>query len=151
MRDSIAAVPPPLALEDEVGFAREVADLDVPWSRRIALFVLNQPLGSVGLASVALLLLTAALAPLLAPYSYEVGVADQRLQAPSWAHPLGTDASGRDMLSRILYGARISVTVGFGAVAIATGLATLIGTVSGYFGGLVDLLYGWLDPRVRYQ
>lgn len=139
MRDSIAAAPP-LGLEEDAGFTREVADLDVPWSRRVALFVRNQPLGTVGTAIVGLLLLVAALAPLLAPYSFEFGLADQRLQPPSWAHPLGTDASGRDMLSRIIYGARISVTVGFGAVFIATGLATLIGTVSGYFGGWFDLV-----------
>src|SRR5437762_9279402 len=50
-----------------------------------------------------------------------------------------SDLSGRDMLSRIIYGARISVTVGFGAVAIATGLATIVGMASGYFGGWLDL------------
>lgn len=139
MRESVAAAPA-LPIDDEAGFSREVADLDVPWSRRIALFVRNQPLGTIGLVLVAGLIVTAIAAPLIAPYSYEFGVADDRLQPPTWTHLLGTDASGRDMLSRILYGSRISVTVGFGAVLIATGLATLIGTVSGYFGGWFDLV-----------
>jgi len=139
MRDSLTAARP-RPLEDEGSFAREQPDLDVPWSRRIALFVRHQPLGTIGLAVVALLLVTAALAPLLAPYSYEVGIADQRLLGPSPAHPFGTDASGRDMLSRIVYGARVSVTVGFGAVLIGTGLATVVGLVSGYFGGGLDLV-----------
>ncbi|HZQ98683.1 MAG TPA: ABC transporter permease [Chloroflexota bacterium] len=139
MRESVVAARPGV-FEDELAFTREVPDLDVPWSRRIALFVRNQPLGTIGLAIVLLLLFTAAFAPLLAPYSFEYGVADERLLPPSWAHPFGTDASGRDMLSRIIYGARISVTVGFGAVAIATGLATIVGMASGYFGGFFDLV-----------
>jgi peptide/nickel transport system permease protein len=139
MRESVAAAPA-IPLDDDVGFAREVADLDVPWSRRISLFVRNQPLGTIGLALVAGLIVTAILAPLIAPYSYEFGAADDRLQPPNWTHLLGTDASGRDMFSRILYGSRISITVGFGAVLIATGLATVIGTVSGYFGGWLDLV-----------
>ena len=63
-----------------------------------------------------------------------------RLQGPSLAHPFGTDANGRDMLSRIIWGARISVTVGFGAVAISTLLAVTIGLISGYFGGSFDLI-----------
>jgi peptide/nickel transport system permease protein len=68
-------------------------------------------------------------------------VASIRLQGPSLAHPFGTDANGRDMLSRVIWGARISVTVGFGAVLISTVLATSIGVISGYFGGWFDLLF----------
>ncbi len=106
----------------------------------LGLFIRKKPLGAFGGAIVLLLLLTAILAPLLAPYPYDEAHADVRLQGPSLAHPLGTDANGRDMLSRIIYGARVSVTVGFGAVLIGTGLATIIGAISGYFGGLFDLL-----------
>jgi peptide/nickel transport system permease protein len=103
-------------------------------------FVARKPLGAIGGALVLLLLVMAAAAPLISPYPYDVGEAAVRLQGPSLAHPFGTDPNGRDMLSRIIWGARISVTVGFGAVAISTVLAIVVGVVSGYFGGWIDLL-----------
>jgi peptide/nickel transport system permease protein len=109
------------------------------WARWLRNFIARKPLGAIGGALVLLLLLVAAFAPLLAPYPYDVGNAAVRLQGPSLAHPFGTDANGRDMLSRIIWGARISVTVGFGAVAISTLLAVTVGIVSGYFGGWIDL------------
>jgi peptide/nickel transport system permease protein len=105
---------------------------------RVWWFVRRKPLGAFGAAVVLVLLFTAAFAPILAPYSYEQGDAAKRLRPPGVEHPLGTDANGRDMLSRIIWGARVSVTVGFGSVFIAMSLATLIGTVSGYFGGRLD-------------
>src|SRR5918911_43382 len=108
---------------------------------RLVYFAQHKPLGAVGGVIVLLLILVALGAPWLAPYPYDVGVASSRLQGPSAAHPFGTDANGRDMLSRIIWGARISVTVGFGAVVISTILATTIGVISGYFGGWFDLLF----------
>jgi len=105
-----------------------------------ARFAARKPLGAFGGALVLLLIFVALLAPVLAPYPYDVGIASERLQGPSLAHPFGTDANGRDLLSRIIYGARISVTIGFGAVALSTLLAGTIGIVSGYFGGWIDLL-----------
>jgi peptide/nickel transport system permease protein len=107
------------------------------WLRR---FVTHKPLGAVGAAIILLLLVVAIAAPWLAPYPFDVGVGSDRLQGPSLVHPFGTDANGRDMLSRIIFGARISVTVGFGAVLLSTLLAVSIGTISGYFGGWLDLL-----------
>jgi peptide/nickel transport system permease protein len=104
-------------------------------------FARQKPLGAVGGLIVMLLILVALAAPLLAPYPYDEAVASMRLQGPSLAHPFGTDANGRDMLSRIVWGARISVTVGFGAVLISTVLATTIGVISGYLGGMFDLLF----------
>src|SRR5215831_17793200 len=104
-------------------------------------FVRRKPLGAVGGVIVIVLILVALAAPLLAPYPYDEANASVRLQGPSLAHPFGTDANGRDMLSRIIWGARISVTVGFGAVLISTALATTIGVVSGYMGGVFDLLF----------
>jgi peptide/nickel transport system permease protein len=107
---------------------------------RVRLFLNRKPLGAIGAVIVVLLIVVALAAPLLAPYEYDVGVASERLQGPSLAHPFGTDANGRDMLSRIIWGARISVTVGFGAVALSTLLAVVVGTASGYFGGTIDLV-----------
>ena len=79
----------------------------------------------------------AAIAPLV---SADPGAIDisQRLQSPSWSHPLGTDDLGRDVLVRILYGARISLLVGFVAVGIATSIGILLGALAGYYGRWVD-------------
>jgi peptide/nickel transport system permease protein len=109
------------------------------WAGWLRSFVARKPLGAIGGALVLLMLIVAAAAPVLAPYPYDVGEASVRLQGPSLAHPFGTDANGRDMLSRVIWGARISVTVGFGAVAISTLLAVTVGIISGYFGGWIDL------------
>jgi len=121
---------------------QEATRRPVPSGRvgRVRLFLNRKPLGAIGAAIVLLLIVVALAAPLLAPYEYDVGVASDRLQGPSLAHPFGTDANGRDMLSRIIWGARISVTVGFGAVALSTLLAVVVGTASGYFGGTIDLM-----------
>jgi len=102
-------------------------------------FVARKPLGATGAVLVLLLLLVALLAPWLAPYPFDVGSGTDRLQGPSLAHPFGTDANGRDMLSRVIWGARVSVTVGFGAVSLSTILALVIGVLSAYFGGWFDL------------
>jgi peptide/nickel transport system permease protein len=105
----------------------------------LATFVRRKPLGAIGGAIVLVLLLAAIVGPLVAPYPYDVGVASERLQAPSLAHPFGTDANGRDLLSRIIWGARVSITIGFGAVLISTLLATLVGVLSGYRAGRMDV------------
>jgi peptide/nickel transport system permease protein len=102
-------------------------------------FVVRKPLGAIGGAIVLVLLVMAVAAPWLAPHPYDVGTATERLEGPSLRHPFGTDANGRDLLSRIIWGARISVAVAFGVVAISTFLAVSVGVLSGYFGGWFDL------------
>jgi peptide/nickel transport system permease protein len=67
-----------------------------------------------------------------------------RLQGPSWAHPLGTDDLGQDLLARMLYGGRISLAVGFAAMAVAVVVGVLVGAVSGMAGGRVDAALMWL-------
>jgi peptide/nickel transport system permease protein len=88
----------------------------------------------------AILVLAALLAPLLAPHDpLAIGdVMATRFQPPSWAHPFGTDEFGRDLFSRALYGARVSLSVGILAMLLATSIGSLYGAVSGYFGGIVD-------------
>jgi len=103
-------------------------------------FVLGKPLGAFGAVLILLFLVLAAGAQWLAPYPYDIGTAADRLQWPSLAHPFGTDANGRDLLSRVIWGARVSVTIGFGAVLISTVIACVVGIGSGYFGGWIDLL-----------
>ena len=109
--------------------------------RALGRFVRRKPLGAIGGAIVLLLIITAIFANVIAPYDYDVGQGVDRLKGPSPRHLFGTDNLGRDLFSRIVYGSRISIAVGFGAVFVGTGLATLIGVISGYFGGLFDLLF----------
>jgi len=105
----------------------------------LAVFVRQKPLGAFGAALIILFLILALGAQWLAPYPYDAGTAATRLQWPSLAHPFGTDANGRDLLSRVIWGARVSVTIGFGAVLISTVVAVVVGVGSGYFGGWIDL------------
>jgi peptide/nickel transport system permease protein len=100
----------------------------------------EKPLGAFGGAIVLVLLLCALLAPLIAPYNYDETNVRQRLKPPGNQFYLGTDNLGRDLFSRIVYGARVSVTVGFGAVGLGLCLATVVGVGSGYFGGKFDML-----------
>ena len=97
-------------------------------------------LALAGLVVVALLYAVAILAPLLAPYDpiAQGDLVTTSYLAPGAAHWLGTDQFGRDVLSRILYGARISLAIGFIAVAIAIVLGSLLGAVAGYIGGKAD-------------
>jgi ABC-type dipeptide/oligopeptide/nickel transport system permease subunit len=98
----------------------------------------------VGLVIVGAIVLVALLAPWLAPHDYREQQLPKVLLPPFWqaradpSYPLGTDHLGRDMLSRILFGARTSLLVGAGGVAIAGSLGILLGLLAGYFGGLVD-------------
>jgi peptide/nickel transport system permease protein len=104
-------------------------------------FIRNKPLGAVGGAIVLILILTAIFADQIAPFPYDEGLGTDRLQGYSAKHWLGTDNLGRDMFSRIVYGSRISIAVGFGAVFVGTGLATILGILSGYIGGRFDLIF----------
>jgi peptide/nickel transport system permease protein len=108
------------------------------WLRRACAIVQAKPLGALGGLLILLLVGMAIFAPALAPYDpIQIKAAD-RLRPPSLVYLLGTDDFGRDILSRIIYGARISMVIGLGAVSISTVLATLLGVISGYYGGRVD-------------
>jgi len=93
-----------------------------------------------GLLAIGVFYLVALLTPLIAPYdpTAQGSLLAERLVGPSALHPLGTDRFARDVFSRLLYGARISLTIGFVAVAISVTIGTVLGAVSGYFGGIVD-------------
>ncbi len=108
-----------------------------------ALLVRRKPLGAVSAVVILGLLAVALLAPLLAPRDpYALNLDERglpiRMQGPTAAFPLGTDPLGRDVLSRIVYGARVSLIVGFASVLIGTGLGTVFGLVSGYWEGRLD-------------
>lgn len=100
--------------------------------------LLRNPYGRFGLVLLALLAAMAALGPLLAPYGvWQYGVC-RPFEPPSPSHPFGCDEIGRDLLTLFLYGARVSLFVGFVAAALSTLLGALVGLVSGYFGGALD-------------
>lgn len=136
---------PPVATDDLTPHVSMLADV---WRRfrrnRIALF---------GLALVIVLVLSALSAPLLS--HYDPNAIDTSImgtpQAPSFVHLFGTDVDGRDYFSRMLFGARISLEVGFTAMIIAITLGTFYGAVSGYFGGIVDsILMRFVDMMLSF-
>src|ERR1700741_1871656 len=94
---------------------------------------------SAGLLLTVALVVCALLAPVLAPHD-PVRPEGPRLEAPSDAHPLGLDELGRDVLSRIVWGARVSLRVGFSVVILASLIGVTLGAISGYFGGIADVL-----------
>lgn len=90
-----------------------------------------------GVVVIAMLVFCAIFAPLITRYNPYVPDFGVRLQGPSWQHPMGTDSLGRDTLTRIIYGSRISLFVGLMAVFVASTIGMLLGLVAGYFEGIV--------------
>jgi peptide/nickel transport system permease protein len=102
--------------------------------------VKEKPLGTLGGIIVVILLLVGILADVLSPYGFNEIILKDRLQPPSATHVLGTDNLGRDMLSRVIYGARISMYVGLAVAGLITVISLTIGSISGYVGGTIDLI-----------
>jgi len=94
--------------------------------------------GIIGGGYLIILIFSAIAAPLLSPYDPIKMSPSEALQAPSWKHPAGTDRLGRDILTRIMFGARISLQMGFISVGIALIFGDFFGLIAGYFGGWVD-------------
>ena len=103
------------------------------WLRHVA----RDKKALVGLIVLSVLTLAAILAPVVAPYDPNTMEFDM-IGEPSWAHPLGTDDLGRDLLSRLIYGARISLFVGVSTVLIALAVGLVLGLAAGYYGGWID-------------
>lgn len=131
------------AAADEIGpaeaaltpapYAAAGADLGYVWYQ-----IRHSPLTLAGIAIIALVLATMASAPLFAPYDPNALDLLHRLAAPSLAHPFGTDEVGRDIFSRVIWGARTSVSVGFAIVGISMSIGTVLGAFSGLAGGRID-------------
>ena len=105
---------------------------------RLARFGRLSPLAALGLLILIILVFMALFAPLLAPYDPTAVRLAEGLSGPSITHPLGQDKLGRDILSRIIYGARISLYVGVFTVAFSALIGTMVGAVAGLLGGVVD-------------
>jgi len=95
---------------------------------------------TLGLALIALIVIVALIGPALAPYNPLIPSPLDRLKGPSSAHFFGTDSLGRDILSRVIYGSRISLAIGLISVTISLAPGTLLGLLAGYFGGKLDSL-----------
>ncbi len=112
-----------------------------PFSDFIVRLVKEKPLGTIGGVIVVIFLLAGIFANVLAPAGYNDVLAGEFLKPPSPSHILGTDNIGRDLLSRVIYGARISMIVGLSAAVISVVISTILGTISGYVGGIFDMLF----------
>jgi len=132
MANSVQTIPVPETLS---------RPLRLPGVLALALrFCRRKPLGAIGAVIVVGLIVMAAFADRIAPYSYDESVRGARMKPPSAQFWMGTDNLARDIWSRVVYGARISVTIGFATVALATLLATAIGVSSAYLGGAYDIV-----------
>jgi peptide/nickel transport system permease protein len=119
-------------------------DIEAPakqatWGAAVREFCRARPLGAVGAGIIVLMLVVALAAPLIARYDPVANDFGSMLAAPSQAHWLGTDAFGRDVLARLIYGSRTALLVGFGASLFGSTLGAVLGVASAYFGGRVDL------------
>src|SRR6185436_17658412 len=119
--DVVAAAPRPAFVSVVLGFSR------------------RRPLGAIGAAIVLLMLLVAVIAPWIAPYDPVAVDFGAMLSAPSAKHWLGTDSFGRDVLSRLIYGSRTALFVGFGSALFGATAGAVLGVGSAYFGGKIDL------------
>lgn len=111
-------------------------------------FLASQPVGAFGVAIVALMAIAAVFADFIAPYDPLALGFDTALQAPSLEHLFGTDSLGRDIFSRVLFGARTALTIGVAASLIGCSIGALIGIASAYYGGIVDLVIQRLTDLV---
>jgi peptide/nickel transport system permease protein len=100
----------------------------------------EKPFGAAAGIVFVLFVFCGVFASVLAPYGFNEIAPLDRLKPPTWKHPFGTDNLGRDLFSRCLYGARLSVIIGLSAAAIATAISVTIGTLTGYLGGRFDMI-----------
>ncbi len=114
-------------------------------------FMVHQSLGATGLAVIVVMTFAAIFAPLVAPYDPLTVDYEAMLGAPSWQHWMGTDSFGRDVMSRIIFGARTALAVGFLASFVGCTVGAIIGVISAYFGGKIDLfIQGVMDVLLSF-
>ena len=113
--------------------------------------LLRHKIGMTGLVIILVIVLGAALAPVLAPYDPTEIDYEAMIAPPSWAHPLGTDEIGRDILSRLIYGAQVSLKVVFVSIVLSLVVGGAIGLVSGYAGGRTDnIIMRFMDALLAF-
>ncbi len=117
------------------------------WSDAIARLMANK-LAVISVALVLLLILIALIGPYITPYDFLSQDLDARSQPPSWEHWMGTDYLGRDVLSRVIYGARTATVTSFAVVAVSVLVGIVLGSLAGYAGGKVDVFIMWITDMV---
>jgi peptide/nickel transport system permease protein len=131
------------AEEVDIPGRRERLDRLLEDLRRLAYRFRQNVMSVMGITIIALFVLMAIFAPWIAPYPNDAGYEDpdthfdRRYEPPSLDHPMGTDQAGRDMLSRVIFGSRLSLQLGIFVLAVAMGIGVPVGLVAGYFGGKV--------------
>ena len=115
-----------------------MSGIAIPLRRRIVVNARHNPLAATGVVLIVILVVFAVFAPWIAPQDPAAIDLPGRLTPPSRAHWFGTDELGRDILSRVIYGARISMLVGSSVVAVSLALGLIIGSIAGFYGGAVD-------------
>lgn len=118
----------------------ERRSLGLGWLTEIGKFMRRKPIGGISLIFLIIIIVVALFAPVFATHDPVATATRERLQGPSTNHFLGTDNLGRDTWSRLVYGARVSLVIGYAATALSLIVSTSIALVSGYFGGKVDLV-----------
>ena len=125
--------------DDEVARLRFLEDTRTKrWTTAVRTFIRQRPLGAAGGAIIIGMILVAALADVIAPYDPQASDFAAALQAPGAGHLLGTDSFGRDILSRIIYGARTALLVGFTSSLVGSTIGLIFGVMSAYFGGKIE-------------
>ncbi|MEP6693778.1 MAG: oligopeptide ABC transporter permease [Chloroflexota bacterium] len=120
------------------------------WSMALERFRAHRP-AVIGLVVLAVLSVLSLLAPIVSPYDPDKTQLLALYEPPSLTHPFGTDDLGRDLATRILYGGRVSLSVGLLAVTVAVSIGTLVGVVAGYYGGWIDsLLMRFVDMMYSF-
>ena len=137
----MASIAPTAARPAAVGVTADRRPPPRAWYADVWVQLLRRkPLGTAGGLIVVTMLAAAVLADVITPYGFATTSLRERFASINGAHWLGTDQLGRDLLTRLIYGARILLYVGFGAVALGSALAVALGIFSGYRGGQLDLL-----------
>lgn len=124
-------------LENKSNIADQIGESDT-WMDKVKTLVRQNKLAAFSAVLIVLIILAAVFAPVVAPYDHLKQSLTDRLQVPSAAHWLGTDELGRDVLSRIIFGARISLTIGLVPTLISMAIGTVLGICAGFYGGKVD-------------
>ncbi|MEK6619600.1 MAG: ABC transporter permease [Chloroflexota bacterium] len=137
---------------EDIARRRYLEDRGWPRFRRaVRDFIRRRPLGTIGAAIIIVMLFAAAFADVVAPYGPHEGEFTGLPTAPSLEHLLGTDPFGRDVFSRLLYGSRTALLVGFSASLVGSTLGLVLGVVGAYFGGKVDeLIQRFMDVLISF-
>src|SRR5439155_21898785 len=129
------SLPTPIRIAAPAAPGQALARPPRTYLREVASRLARNRTAMIGIGFIGLLIAVAILTPLIAPYDYAQGSLLQANKPPSAAHWLGTDALGRDELTRVMWGGRVSLTVAIGAQLIILLIGVTLGLISGYFGG----------------